>query len=92
VIIPKKDAPWCGREETPFAFLVPPSRCELLLVQIAFGFLEKIRGWAARDLSPQSQRRRGWSRSMSIDTAPDAGQGDTLLPILAPMGKLTHSF
>src|SRR5262249_18736639 len=32
-IIPKNPAPWCGREETPFACLVPPSRCEPLLVR-----------------------------------------------------------
>jgi hypothetical protein len=38
-----------GREETPFAFLVPPSRCELLLVQIAFQLLGKNRDGADRE-------------------------------------------
>jgi hypothetical protein len=51
-------APWCGREETPFAFLVPPSRCELPLP----AFWEKNRRWAVRDFAPRSQRRSRWSR------------------------------
>ena len=31
-----------GRDETPFAFLVPPSRCVAASGQIAFGFLEIV--------------------------------------------------
>ena len=34
--------PMCGREETPFAFLMTPGRSELILVRSLSGFWKKI--------------------------------------------------
>src|SRR6516164_5590485 len=70
-----------GRRGT-FAFLVPPSRCELLLVRsLSVFFFKNNRGWSDPDRAPRSRDVADGRR------APDAGQRDTLFPILAPMRK-----
>src|SRR5262249_53376004 len=84
------------REETPFAFRVQPSRCELLLVRSLSGFFLKIiadgRIAMRAPRSPETLPDGRWSAwselaPASIDGA-RCGQRPTLLPILAPMHKL----
>jgi hypothetical protein len=58
--IPKKHAPWCGREETPFACLVPLSCCAQLVVRspkIENFFPGKISTGAVAIRSLRSQKR-----------------------------------
>jgi hypothetical protein len=89
-IIPKKYAPWCGREKTPFTCLVPSSRRDAP-GQIAFRFLKKIadgRVAIAHHSPVWDGRWSEWAELAPVSTTkPDAGQRDTLLPILAPMRK-----
>src|SRR5262249_54190016 len=46
---------WCFRQETPFVFLVPPSRCELLLVRSlsVFGKKSPTAGSRSRTVDPE---------------------------------------